>query len=249
MKVVAAFSVLVGTAAAFQAPKMTSVKSQLQAAPAGAEGPKSKALPYSSAPSALDGSMIGDAGFDPFFYSSTAVGPDWLPISGLDWYREAELIHGRIAQMAVLGFIWPGLFGTLKGNEWTGVDAYSYTNPLEALEKVPGVAIAQIILFMAALEFRRCNFLLEDGASHMPGDYRWGQGPGRWNPFNFNYTPEEYKEKQLQELKHCRLAMIAVAGLYFQAKNSGIGVIDQIGAALTAPDYYAKAGYFIPEGI
>merc|ERR1719411_1182649 len=27
----------------------------------------------------------------------------------------------------------------------------------------------------------------------MPGDSGLGQGPGRWNPFGFNYTPEEYR--------------------------------------------------------
>lgn len=67
-------------------------------------------------------------------------------LGDLTWYREAELIHGRIAQLAVVGFLAPGLFGTLPGNEWTGVDAYSKTNPLEAFSAVPGLAILQIFL-------------------------------------------------------------------------------------------------------
>jgi len=163
--------------------------------------------------------------------------------------REAELIHGRIAQVAVVGFLAPGLFGTLPGNEWTGVDAYSNLNPLEAFSQVPGLAILQIFLFMTYLEIRRINIIKEEGADYQAGDLRIGQGEGRWNPFGLEYSEEAYAEKQLQELKHCRLAMIGVFGLWAQAQASGVGVTEQIGAALTAPDYYAKAGYFLPEGI
>ena len=32
-----------------------------------------------------------------------------------------------------------------------------------------------------------------------------GLGQGGFNPFGFAYTQEEYEEKQLQEIKHCRL--------------------------------------------
>lgn len=158
-------------------------------------------------------------------------------------------MHGRIAMIAVLGFIAPG-FGTFAGNEWTGADAFSYTNPLEALNKAPGASLFQIFAFMAILEFRRINIIFEEGNSYMAGDsQRWGQGDGRWNPFNFDYTPEEYEEKQLQEIKHARLAMIGLLGLIFQANASGVSVVDQISAAFVAPDYVVKAGYFLPEGI
>ena len=100
------------------------------------------------------------------------------------------------------------------------------------------------------MEFRRINIILKDGASYTAGDsQKWGQGEGRWNPFGLNYTPEEYEEKQLQEIKHARLAMVGLLGLIFQANASGVNVVDQLGAAFTAPDYYAKAGYFLPQGI
>jgi hypothetical protein len=162
--------------------------------------------------------------------------------------REAEIMHGRICQLAVVGFVAPG-FGTLSGNERTGLDAYSYTNPLEAVSHIPTAATVQILLFMGLLEITRIRIVNEEGASHIPGDLKLGQGEGRWNPFNFNYTPEQYEERQLNELKHGRLAMIGFLGVFFQAANSGEGVVAQISAALTAPDYYAKAGYFLPEGI
>jgi hypothetical protein len=234
----------------------TTVSGPSPSAQAWAAGSKSTALPFATAPASLDGSMLGDVGFDPLGFSTTPVGPWFLGLEGrngrisdLNWYREAELIHGRIAQMAVVGFIAPGLFGTLPGNEWTGVDAYSYTNPLEAFNKVPGLAILQIFLFMSFLEFRRINIIKEEGDAYMPGDLRIGQGEGRYNPFGLSYTPEQYEEKRLQELKHCRLAMIGIFGLWAQAQASGVSVVEQLGRGLTTPDYYAKAGYFLPEGI
>jgi hypothetical protein len=200
--------------------------------------------------------MLGDAGFDPLGFSTVPVGP-WFQgfegrngqIGDLSWYREAELIHGRIAQLAVVGFIAPGLFGTLPGNEATGLDAYSNTNPLEAFSQVPGAAILQIFLFMSGLEFYRISIIREEGAAYQPGDLRIGQGEGRWNPFGLDYTPEEYEEKRLQELKHCRLAMLGIFGLWAQCLASGVGITDQLGASFTTPDYVAKAGYFLPEGI
>ena len=168
-------------------------------------------------------------------------------IDGLTWYREAELMHGRIAQVAVVGFIAPG-FGTFGGNDWT--DSFGYTNPMEALGSAPSASLFQIFAFMAGMEFRRVNIILKDGSRYQAGDsQKWGQGPGRWNPFGLNYSPSEYAEKQLQEIKHCRLAMIGLLGLIAQANASGVSVVDQIGAAFVSPEYAAKAGYFLPEGI
>jgi hypothetical protein len=219
------------------------------------EGP-SIALPFATAPGTLDGSMLGDVGFDPLGFSTVSVGPWFTGLEGrngfpddLTWYREAELIHGRIAQVAVVGFISPGLFGTLPGNEWTGVDAYSYTNPLEAFNKAPGLALLQIFLFMSVLEFRRLRIVQEEGSAYSAGDLRIGQGDGRYNPFGLNYSPEQYEEKRLQELKHCRLAMVGIFGLWAQALASGESVVTQLGNGLAVPDYAAKAGYFLPEGI
>lgn len=216
----------------------------------------STALPFATAPATLDGSMLGDVGFDPLGFSTTPVGPWFNGLEGrngvignLAWYREAELIHGRIAQVAVVGFLWPGLFGTFPGNEWTGADAYGNTNPLEAFSQVPGIAILQIFLFMSALEFKRISIIREEGENYTPGDLRIGQGADGYNPFGLDYTPEQYEEKQLQELKHCRLAMIGIFGLWAQCLASGESVVDQLSAGLSAPEYYAKAGYFLPEGI
>jgi len=231
--------------AAAAAPK-ASFSGSSPSADAWANAGPSTALPFATAPATLDGTMLGDVGFDPLGFSTVPVGAWFKGFEGregtlgdLTWYREAELIHGRIAQVAVVGFLAPGLFGTLPGNEWTGVDAYSKTNPLEAFSSVPGLAILQIFLFMSFLEIRRINIIKEEGDNYTPGDLRIGQGG--YNPFGLDYSPEEYEEKQLQELKHCRLAMIGVFGLWAQAQASGVGAIEQLSAGLSTPDYYAKA--------
>jgi len=216
----------------------------------------SQAIPGEVAPAILDGSMIGDVGFDPCFLSTKAdlaanyfngLFDNKVNIDGLTWYREAELMHGRIAQMATLGFIFPG-FATFPSNEWAGIDAYSFTNPLEAATSAQPFGLFQIFVFMSGLEFRRINKIFRDGNSYTAGaSQNWGQDG--WNPFGLNYTPEEYAEKQLQEIKHCRLAMIGFIGVVSQANASGEGVVEQWSAALNYPEWGGKAGYFFPEGI
>lgn len=196
-----------------------------------AAGSKSTAIPFAKAPATLDGSMLGDVGFDPLGFSTAPIGA-WFANIDLDigeqgnlvWYREAELMHGRIAQLAFVGVLFPYFVGTLPGNKWTGIEAYSnYKYPLEALSQAPKLAILQIFLFMSWLEFKRIEFIREEGIDYVPGDMRIGQGQGRWNPLGFTFTPEEYLEKQLQELKHCRLAMIAIFLLWVQIqRNDGL---------------------------
>merc|ERR1712216_904303 len=75
-----------------------------------------------------------------------------------------------------------------------------------------------------------------------------GQGPGRWNSFGFDYTPEEYAEKQLQEIKHCRLAMLGIIGLAAKSSGAGdVGVLAMLGGG--KPEFVTKAGFYFPEGI
>lgn len=255
MKLVIASS-LIAAASAF-APAQ---KAQSSTALAGVPFDRpSAALPFAEngCPATLDGSLPGDVGFDPVGFSTTPMASFFdsktdpsQSMTDVQWLREAEITHGRIAQLAVVGFIWPGLFGTFPGNEWTGEDAYSYVNPIEELEHVPGEAVAQLVLVFSLIEFRRVSLIKAQGRDRMPGDLQLGQGPGpRINPFNLDYTPEQFYEKQVQEIKHCRLAMLGAFGLFCQNANSGTDIVSQIGGALVYPEYTAKAGYFLPQGI
>lgn len=252
MKFVVA-ATLISSAAAFQAPATQKVSTvQRFAVP---YNKPSAALPYkgdTGAPATLDGSLPGDFGLDPVGFSTAPFATIFDSkaedtMSDLYWLREAEITHGRIAQLAVLGFIAPAAFGTFPGNEWSGVDAYSFINPVEALDHIPGFAVAQIVGAMSWVELKRVQLIGQQGSSRVPGDLNLGQGA--YNPFNLNFTPDQYAEKQLQEIKHCRLAMLGAVGLWFQAVNSGTDIVTQLSPAFVIPEYAAKAGYFLPEGI
>ena len=65
---------------------------------------RSVAIPFLKKPPALDGSLVGDVGFDPLGISTTIIelGGD------MKYVREAELMHGRQAMLATVGFVFPG---------------------------------------------------------------------------------------------------------------------------------------------
>jgi hypothetical protein len=70
---------------------------------------RSKACPWLPRPAALDGTMAGDFGFDPFYLSSIPKNfagfiqpPSWESTEGLPtvyWMREAELKHCRLVRL------------------------------------------------------------------------------------------------------------------------------------------------------
>jgi len=207
----------------------------------------STALPWTT--TNLTGELVGDVGFDPLGFSKYAPGAWWQGDAGdgsLKIFREAELMHGRIAQLACLGFVFPEI-AHFPGNEAVGQDAFGVMNPFLAIDAIPKAGLYQILAFMISLEVLRLNKLKDP--AYIPGDLGLGQGPGRWNPFGFEYTPEEYREKQLQEIKHCRLAMLGIVGLAAKASGTDIGVLQQINESFSSPEFVARAGYYFPEGI
>jgi light-harvesting complex I chlorophyll a/b binding protein 1 len=110
------------------------------------------------------------------------------PFDTLRWYREAELQHGRVAQLAIVGFLWPQIFGTFPS---TAAYDYSELNPVDAFFKCPSLALIQITIFIGALEGRRYLRCIKGDAA--PGDAGLGV-PGGFNPLNLDYDDEEYAE-------------------------------------------------------
>ena len=105
---IASFVLLAGSASAFTTPSLKGVVSKglkmsdnevsttVDVAPSVAEPvavlpQMSQALPWMERPSALDGTLAGDVGFDPFGFAKTKE--DLLN------YREAEVKHGRLAML------------------------------------------------------------------------------------------------------------------------------------------------------
>lgn len=205
---------------------------------------RSVALPFDKRPPNLDGSLPGDVGFDPAGFSNNP------PTGSLKWYREAEIVHGRIAQLAVIGFLFPSFYH-FPGNADVGLDAYAEMNPYKALSTIPEAGLWQVLTVIYGIELSRVKNIIQGDKE--PGDL--GLGQTGFNPFNFKYTPEEYREKQVQEIKHGRLAMFGALGMLLQTSISGKSIPEQLGGAFSFPDERAilsgpgALGDYFPQGL
>jgi len=217
------FATLIGSASAFMAPVSSSRSASLKMSE------RSVALPFDKRPPALDGTLAGDAGFDPAGFSNN---PPKFFGGSIKWYREAEIVHGRVAQLAVVGNLVPNWFHFPGGALGVPADAFAEVNPYKALTTVPEGTLWQIAVVIFGIELARIKRVINGDKA--PGDL--GLGQTGFNPFGFEYTPEQYFEKQTQEIKHGRLAMFGALGMLLQASNSGKGVLQQLGDAFTFPD-------------
>jgi hypothetical protein len=81
---------------------------------------RSKSIPFMKQPPALTGKLPGDVGFDPLGFTSNWLDKDWSqqivpdvwpeamerkPVTTVEWMREAELKHCRLAMLAVVGWV------------------------------------------------------------------------------------------------------------------------------------------------
>ena len=117
-------------------------------------------------------------------------------------YRTAELKHGRVAQLAVIGYIVPEIF-KFPGEIAPGVTFESVPNGVAALAAVPALGWAQIFFLIGAVDYRGYLVL---------GDTTGG-----------GKTAEELQKAQEQELSHGRLAMIAILELLRHDSQGVVG--------------------------
>lgn len=182
-------------------------------------GAKSAAIPFLPNPPGCDGSLPGDFGFDPLGLSS--IDPKSLPqiipeaatmaasepLPTMYWMREAELKHGRLCMMAIVGCITVDAGWHFPGAKYEGLssvvahDAMVTSGNMGALfsiigiiEVISGTAIAQA----------------QAGSDREPGDFAL-------DPLKFCETPETKARMKLAEITHARLAMLAFSGLITQA--------------------------------
>lgn len=147
----------------------------------------SKALPFIVKPEKLDGSMPGDFGFDPMGLSEIQT--------DLNYARWAELKHGRICMLAIVGMIVQEAGIHLPGSQFTETD------PFAAVSKVGLVGNVQVFLAIGIVELANFSKYYGDGT---PGDIGFGSLDKK--------SDAEADKLRLAEIKHARLAMIAFMG-------------------------------------
>jgi len=196
---------LAGMASAFMAPSAGRASTQLDAkakAPRPAPIPveeQSVAIPGSKRPDGLDGG-IGDFGFDPFGLAAKG---------DVAVYRANELKHGRLAMLAVTGFIAQAAH-PINIFPW----AQDSKNIFDALKTVPTLGVVQILLAITFIEVSTTNY-----EGRVPGDVGF-------DPLNLSRDgiDERYA---LVELKHARLAMVGFLGCLIQQIVSPVNLYEQ----------------------
>ena len=188
---------------------------------------RSKALPFLPRPINLDGSMVGDVGFDPFYLSSIPKNfagfiqpPQWEETEGIPtlyWMREAEIKHGRVCMLAWFGWIatdggfgfplrFPGAIYSIE-NVPTSYDAHD----LMVAQGSMGFLLSAIAL----IEFCTGAVLVEVSK----GESDREAGDFGLDPLGYlkGKSEEEVNRMKLRELKNARLAMLAFAGVVTQS--------------------------------
>ena len=205
---------------------------------------KAEWIPGAMAPSYLDGSLPGDRGFDPAALvplARTGTKYDTSPWKKQDrkyavnmmskyeakrkvaWMREAEIKHGRLAMVAAVG--WPvsemldsgiaNLFGLPDGLAASGGRAPSLLNG-GLFENWPFLLL--VAIGISALELKT----LDNVEGLTPEGYT--AGDLGFDPLNLR---EKRADMPLIEIKHCRLAMLAIVGDVVQEAVYGKPVIEQ----------------------
>merc|ERR1712232_1449610 len=187
-------------------------------------GPKSSGLKASFVGEDLPGVLAPVGFFDPLGFAEKA------DENTLKRYREAELTHGRVAMLAVVGFL---VGEKVEGSSFL-FDASISGPAITHIPQVPDGFWAVIIAFIGAAEASRAQEGWVDPADcpvDQPGLLRDDYTPGDigWDPLGLKpKDPEEYKIMATKELQHGRLAMLAAAGFMAQELVDGKGIIEHL---------------------
>jgi len=177
---------------------------------------------------ALDGSYVGDVGFDPFFLSSIPKNwagfiqpPQWEDTQGIDtlyWMREAELKHSRVAMLAWFGWLaTDGAFGvTLRfpGEIYQSIpNAYNAHNIL-----VEQGSMSFLLLVVGFVEFCTSAALVQVSKGELDRE----AGDFGLDPLGFikDKSKEESDKMKLREINNGRLAMLAFGAVATQSSLS-----------------------------
>jgi hypothetical protein len=156
---------------------------------------KSPAVPFLPYPENLKGYIGDDIGFDPLRIS------DYFP---MDYMRESELKHGRIAMAAAAGYIAVDLGIVLHplGKGLTSATAHDVLCDKGVMgNALVWICIAEMVSYIAVAEMLQ-------GSGREPGYFGLG------SKFLENKSAEQVKKIKYQEIMNGRLAMVTQSVLY-----------------------------------
>ena len=150
-----------------------------------------------------------------------------MELLGVKRFREAEVMHSRVAMMAVLGYI----IGESTPTIAYGMNVH-HTIANNQLPEIAGTVLFPFFLAINISEAFRANtgwvepglgplFTLRE--TYYPGDIRF-------DPLGLKPTdPKEFANMQAKELSNGRLAMLAAAGFCVQEQINGKGILENLG--------------------
>jgi len=192
----ALFIAFIGSAAAFAPATHGVITTSLSAE-------KSPAVPFLPYPENVRG-YVGDyTGFDPLRFS------DYFP---MDYLREAELKHCRLAMLAITGFIATDIGIKLPfAAGVSSADAHTFGVEQGALGPIAILAcVFEMTSWIAVQEMLQ-------GSGREPGYFGFGSS------FLDKKSPAEVEQFKIKELSNGRLAMFAIGGAATQSILTGHG--------------------------
>ena len=223
---------------------------------------KGRPLFVNDPPKYLKGELPGDYGFDPLGFAAppeeaerdapmdVETPSSYNPVlnANLDRFVELELLHARWAMLAVVGVVVPELLAsteTLPIAEpvWWRVGAAKAAGEnldylglggfvIAGKQGIAIIALCQLVL-MGGPEYARFVGIrsLEPVGVYLPGDKNY-PGGAPFDPFGLAGDATFYEQQRVAEIKHGRLAMVAMAGVFAQALATRTGPVENLRDAL-----------------
>jgi len=169
----------------------------------------------------LPGAIAPLGFFDPLGFTKD------MELLGVKRFREAEVMHSRVAMMAVLGYI----IGESTPTIAYGMNVH-HTIANNQLPEIAGTVLFPFFLAINISEAFRANtgwvepglgplFTLRE--TYYPGDIKF-------DPLGLKPTDaKEFANMQAKELSNGRLAMLAAAGFCVQEQINGQGIFENLG--------------------
>merc|ERR1719502_1283979 len=144
-------------------------------------------------------------------------------------YREAEVTHGRVAMLSVIGFLVAESFHPLFGGEIVG----PAIDHLTEVRKVQPEFFELLAVVIGIVETSRAQNgwvppAQVEGKQFLNDDYY--PGDINFDPLGLKpEDPAEFAEMQTKELQHGRLAMLAVSAFVAQEFVNDVAILENLG--------------------